>query len=140
MPRAALARRYEAGTWAEFPWVLQVLLATVAPLALLAFYSGADSAVMVGAMSGMDLGHFLNERFVRSGTRAPWPIQAVKTIGGVLVVLAVRVGLKALFPPGEVWDLFRYAAIGLAAAYLWPWLFTRFGGAFAVPAGRRVSG
>ncbi|MGE5590164.1 MAG: phosphatase PAP2 family protein, partial [Bacillota bacterium] len=137
---AALASRYEADTWAEFPWGLQTLLATCTPLALLVFYRGPDAAVMVGAMSGMGLGHFLNERFVRSATRAPWPVQAVKIGGGLLAVLAVRVGLKAIFPAGEVWDLARYAAIGLAAAYLWPWVFTRFGRAFAAPESDRVSG
>ena len=137
---AALVWRYETTTWAEFPWALHLLLATFAPLALLVLYRGPDAAVVVGAMSGLGLGHFLNERFVRSGTRAPWPAQAVKTGGGVLLIVAVRLGLKALFPAGEGWDLIRYVAIGFTAAYLWPWVFTRFGGAFAASGSGHVQG
>ncbi|MCL5676349.1 MAG: phosphatase PAP2 family protein [Firmicutes bacterium] len=130
---AGLAQRFEARTWQEFPWLLQLILATLAPLALLVLYNGPDAFVMVGAMAGMGLGHFLNERFLRSRTRAAWPFQTVKIIGGVAALLAVRIGLKAVLPPSDWSDLVRYVAIGLTAAYLWPWAFTRLGGGVAAP-------
>lgn len=124
---ARLIRQLEARTWEAFSWLLQATLATLAPFALLAFHLSMDTAVAVGALSGLSLGHFMNERYVRSGTGASLPVQALKIVGGLVLLLVIRIGLKPLLPATPFGDLVRYWVIGFGASYLWPWVYSRIG-------------
>ncbi|MHB9144902.1 MAG: phosphatase PAP2 family protein [Symbiobacteriia bacterium] len=121
-----LGSRRSAKTWEAFPWLLQMTLVTLAPLALLVFHMSKDAAVAVGALSGLSLGHFLNERYVRSGTAAALPVQLLKVLGGLALLLVLRVGLKTVLPASDFGDLLRYWVIGFGASYVWPWILSRF--------------
>ena len=51
--------------------------------------------------------------------------QIVKFVIGLAVLLAFRFGLKAIFPELPVFDLIRYAAMGVWASLGAPWVFVQ---------------
>lgn len=113
-------------------WLL--LLAAVAPFALLAFYRSADAFKMVGFLVGLGVGCVLEDQYVRMDERAPLSLQVLKAIIGLVVVFGLRAGLKALFAP-ETWvlSMVRYAALSLWASLGAPFVFVH-----ALRVGRKV--
>lgn len=85
---------------------------------------------MAGAVTGMLLASFLDNRFIQFPTRAPWWGQAVKLAGGLVLVVLVKSLLKAplsaLFGGHEAAHALRYFLMVLAAGALWPLTFRFF--------------
>jgi len=71
----------------------------------------------------MVTGYALERRYVGFPVRvSPWK-QAVKVIIGLVVLLALRMGLSGLFPAGHLFRFIRYALIGLWGTLGAPWMF-----------------
>jgi hypothetical protein len=71
--------------------------------------------------------------------RGPWASRILRFALGIAVLLALRVGLGAVFPrePEAVGLFFRavrYAVMGLWAVWLAPWVFVRLRLAATPPA------
>lgn len=85
---------------------------------------------LLGAFAGMLVSLTLDRKVLHFQTEAPFPAQVLKLVGGVVVVLAVRVGLKAVF--GLVMtgvgplDGLRYFLMVVVAAAVWPMTFPFF--------------
>ena len=92
--------------------------------------SGIKNAyTMVGALLGLICVYIVDEKWIHFSTKAVWWAQILKVIGGLLLVLAVKSGLKTplnvLF--GEsVGRSARYFLIVIAAGILWPLTFKWF--------------
>ncbi|MFO7172716.1 MAG: phosphatase PAP2 family protein [Bacillota bacterium] len=124
---AALAR---VGLWGR------VFLGLAAPVLMLQLFAWVpalrrlESTLLpgvLGALAGFWAGSALEEDYV--GYRAVRGLRAVAAIPvGLGLLLAVRYGLKAVFPVGAAWDFLRYLAIGLTATLVCPWLFRRLPG------------
>ena len=89
--------------------------------------SGVENAwKLLGATAGMLLGWWLDVKYIHFDTRAVWYVQAVKLLGGMALILAIRAGLKAplatLLGAG-VGGAVRYAIVVLFAAAVWPMTF-----------------
>lgn len=89
--------------------------------------SGVENAwKLLGATTGMLLGWWLDVKYIHFDTRAVWYVQAVKLLGGMALILAIRAGLKAplatLLGAG-VGGAVRYAIVVLFAAAVWPMTF-----------------
>lgn len=125
---AALAR---VGLWGR------VLLGLAAPVLMLQLFawvpvlSRLESAHLpgvLGALAGFWAGSALEEAYVGYRAGGRW-LRALAAIPlGLGLLLAVRYGLKAVFPGGPAWDFVRYLAIGLTATLVCPWLFRRLPG------------
>lgn len=102
--------------------------ADVDPINLAAAVKNAYS--MTGAVGGMLVVSVFDNRVLQFPTRAPWWGQAVKMVGGLALVVAVRSLLKApllaLCGGHNVADAIRYFLMVLVAGCLWPMTFRLF--------------
>ena len=82
---------------------------------------------MAGAAVGLTLAWWLDMRYIRFETRAPWWAQAVKVVLGAALVVAIKSGLKPVFNAvlgdNVLSDAVRYFAIAVFGGALWPMTF-----------------
>lgn len=104
---------------------VRLLAAALIPFGLAMLYQGSDSAPSMGALAGLGVGVIIERRWINFSPRSTWAWQVAKIMVGVPLVIATRFGLKAIFPDLFIFDFLRYAAIGLVAAVLVPWVFRR---------------
>ena len=88
---------------------------------------GAENAAkLTGALIGMALGYWLDWKKVRFTTAAPLPGQILKLSLGMVLLLAIKSGLKLLLG-GSLWaGALRYSLMTFFAAGLWPMTFPWF--------------
>ena len=94
------------------------------------YASGLKNAyTFLGAVFGMLAVHYADEKWVHFEVKAIWWAQILKVIGGLVLVLAVKEGLRAPLNallgeyPGRA---LRYFLMVLAAGILWPLTFRWF--------------
>ena len=85
---------------------------------------------MAGAVGGMLLVSVFDGRVLQFSNRAPWWGQAIKLLGGLVLVVLVKSLLKepllALFGGHEAAHAVRYLLMVLMAGCLWPMTFRFF--------------
>ncbi len=84
-----------------------------------------DTVKTIGVGVGAVLGLCWERRFVFS-VQGSVSRRVLRLVVGLALVMGLRAGLKLMLPAGLLFDGLRYAAVGLAATGLWPWLFTRW--------------
>jgi len=115
----------------------QLIMAVAIPMATLLILRSApwDAALAVsgesykltGAYMGFWVGAILEDRYVGFNPRYGKPVfQALKVLGGLAFVMAIKEGLKPVLPDMAIFDVFRYGLIGLAGAYVVPAICHRF--------------
>jgi membrane-associated phospholipid phosphatase len=85
-----------------------------------------------GAMFGIGAGWALSRRFAPFDPGGRWPVRLARLAVGLAIVMAIRLGLGAVFPSGAdagalAFRYVRYGLMGIAAVWLAPWLFVRIG-------------
>lgn len=109
---------------------MRLLPAIAVPLLMLAIHhQGRDEWPLAGAFLGIWVGSLLEERYVgyqvRFYSAARLVVHCALAIG---LMLGLRYGLKPLLGESDPATLVRYAAIGLTATLVSPWLFSRVTG------------
>ncbi len=104
---------------------MQIALGIIVPLVLFALHATSDAATSMGVLIGMYAGLPIEEKYIRFDAHANWSKQIIKFVIGIAVLLALRLGLKAIFPAQALFDLIRYAAIGAWASVGAPWVFVK---------------
>lgn len=107
------------------PRIWQWALAIAAPLILGLLHLTHDTAVDMGAVLGFSVGVILEADYVRFDPRATWLKQLLKLIIGFGIALGIRFALKAILPEQEIFDLARYAVLGLWLGFGAPWVFVK---------------
>lgn len=121
------------GRWlSRQPAGIQIALAVAVPAVLLLAHSSGHAATALGTLMGLGVGIVLEGRTVRFSVDGSLRQRVARFILGALVVLALRAGLKIVFPAeGEalyvLFRVIRYSLIGLWVALGGPWLFVRLG-------------
>ena len=92
------------------------------------YASGRENGYkLLGAVLGINLVHYVDDQFLRFETQAPPLAQGLKLVLGLLVVLAVKEGLKVLFVPlfggHPAGNAVRYFLVVLVAGSVWPLTF-----------------
>lgn len=88
-----------------------------------------NAYTLMGAIFGMVVVYFMDEKYIHFQVKAVWWVQIVKVVGGAALVLLVKAGLKAplnsLFGeyPGRA---VRYFLMVLVAGCVWPLTFRWF--------------
>lgn len=89
-----------------------------------------NAYTMLGTMLGMTLVYFTEGKKLRFDCKAVWYVQVAKVVGGLIVVLAVKEGLRvpleALCGGHLVSRSLRYFLIVITAGLLWPMSFPLF--------------
>jgi membrane-associated phospholipid phosphatase len=140
--RWSLARHVLAAVVVSAISLVLYLLAAAIPNGQPATYAALHTAALaqiyehagtfVGIVAGAWIGLAAEQRLVRFRSDGPLQQRALRLIIGLLVVLALRFGLKAIFPEdpqfvGLAFRALRYGIIMLWVALGWPWLFVRLG-------------
>ncbi|MBI4788001.1 MAG: phosphatase PAP2 family protein [Chloroflexi bacterium] len=111
------------------PWVvaqslaIKIALVVIVSLALAFLHLTVDTAVLIGTFLGFYGSVALEEDRLRFDAHAIWWKQLVKLAIGLAVVFGLRLGLKAIFPVNEWFNLLRYAIIGVWIGLGAPWVF-----------------
>ena len=94
--------------------------------------SGVKNAyTMIGCIAGVAVVFPLEKKYVNFDTKAAWWVQILKVLGGLIVVLLVKEGLRspldAIFGGHLAARAVRYFLVVLVAGLLWPMTFRWFG-------------
>jgi membrane-associated phospholipid phosphatase len=108
----------------------RLALVVVVPLAIALVYPSDDVISTMGAFLGAGVGLVLAWRWVPFSAAGPFQQRAARLLLGGVVLLAIRFGLKALFPDeGEalyvLMRFVRYVVVGLWAGLGAPWMFLK---------------
>jgi membrane-associated phospholipid phosphatase len=120
------------------PWLarqsigVQVGLVAAVPLILLVLHSSKDAAAAMGTLIGLGMGIVIEGRAVCFSTDGALWQRTIRFFVGIVAVVALREGLKLVFPgEGEtlyvLFRVIRYSAVGLWVALIGPWVFQRVG-------------
>jgi membrane-associated phospholipid phosphatase len=87
-------------------------------------------ATLLGLVFGASAGYALMRRTAPFDAQGAWPKRLARFALGIVVVLALRFGLGAIFPSGSeplalVFRYLRYTLIGLWLIWLAPWAFVK---------------
>jgi len=90
------------------------------------------SGTLAGMFFGLWVGLVIEARYVRFATAGPLWQRALRYLLGMVGVIGLWAGLKAIFPAepygaGLALRAVRYALMMLWTAWFWPWLFVRIG-------------
>ena len=126
-----------------FSWLLGIMLVIAAAFLLYVMcypfpadidqhnlYSGMKNAcTLAGALVGLVIVYIVDEKWLKFSTDGVWWVQVLKVSAGLLLVLAVKSGLKA--PLEFVFGEFtgravRYCLVVLTAGIVWPLSFQWF--------------
>ncbi len=113
---------------AELSLGMQMLLALAVPVVLLLIHPVKDTTTALATLAGAGAGLALTHRYAPFSARGPWWQRALRFLIGSVVVFALYLGLKVVFP-GEgsalylVFRFLRYWLIGVWVSFGAPWLF-----------------
>ncbi|MFQ5812676.1 MAG: phosphatase PAP2 family protein [Anaerolineae bacterium] len=119
------------GRLAELPWVVKAGLSVFVPIALMVAHLSKDTAMTMGAFSGMGLGFLLEGKFVGFSADGLWWRRVLRFLVGLILVGVFYVGLKAVFPTevtpslALAWRAIRYGIVGMVGTFLAPWIFVK---------------
>jgi membrane-associated phospholipid phosphatase len=90
------------------------------------------AGTVAGMILGVWIGFAIEARFVRFSPTGTLRQRGLRLVIGLLVLLALRFGLKAIFPAEPLainlaFRALRYTLMVLWVAVGWPWLFVRLG-------------
>jgi membrane-associated phospholipid phosphatase len=111
---------------------VQLALAVAVPITLLLLNSSEDSVTAIGTFIGLGVGIVVEARTVRFSTKGPVWQRTIRFVVGIVVVMALREGLKLVSPgvgDGNTFfvlsQMICYTLVGLWVALVGPWVFQR---------------
>ena len=109
---------------------VRLALVVIIPLVLVLLFPSDDSLSAMGVFLGAGVGIVLTGQWVPFNASGPLWQRVVRLLLGAAVLLALRFGLKAIFPDeGEtlyaLMRFVRYALVGLWAGLGAPWMFVK---------------
>jgi hypothetical protein len=119
------------GRLSKLPLVVKASLSVLVPIALIVAHPSEDTAMTMGALSGMGLGFLLEGRFVGFSTDGLWWRRVLRFLVGLILVGIFYVGLKAVFPTevapflALALRVIRYGVVGVVGTFLAPWIFVK---------------
>ena len=114
----------------KFNLWLQLILTSAVPIALLLIHPVNSTAASMGTLAGVGIGLVLVHRYISFNAQGLWWHRAIRFIIGSIVVFALYIGLKAVFPGEEsvlylAFRFLRYGLIGVWVSLGAPWLFRK---------------
>lgn len=112
--------------------IWQLALALGLPIILLLIHPAGDIVAAMAVLAGLGVGLTFLHRYVAFRPDGPWWQRIARFVVGMVVILALYLGLSAIFPAeGEplylIFRFLRYCLIGLWMTLGAPWLFGKLG-------------
>ncbi len=106
---------------------LLLSLAVVLSGVSLFFNPTPDTIKMLGLGVGAVVGVALEDAYVQFRTEGSFPAKLLRLVLGFGLLMAIRLGLKMVFPDLLWLHAVRYGLMGFAGTFLWPLIFTKAG-------------
>jgi membrane-associated phospholipid phosphatase len=103
-------------------YIVTTLIASAGML----FFREENYYKVTGTLTGLLLGFIIEPRFINFGVRASMTVQVLKVSFGLGVLYALRLFLKAIFPPLLIFDYLRYFILILWVTVIMPYLIRHF--------------
>jgi len=87
-----------------------------------------NSFLMIGVTTGMLTGIYFDKKVLDFRVKAPWWGQILKVVIGIVLLVLVKDGLKAILPDRLFWNAPRYYLVVVFATCVWPLSFPLFSG------------
>ena len=107
---------------------LQLLLAVGLTVVLLLLNRSTEALTSSGTLFGAAAGLVFARRYISFSVSGPWWHRVVRFLIGMIILLGLYLGLKAVFPPdgtvmGAIFRFLRYMLLGVWLVLGAPWLF-----------------
>jgi len=87
---------------------------------------GNSVSKIMGVFAGFLVGTIYAETRIRFNPRGTFAAGIIKTFTGLLTLLALKSGLKAILPPAELSEFTRYFVMGIWVTFVAPYIFIRY--------------
>jgi len=101
------------------------VLLLIVPFLIYTLIPGSGVNKVMGVLSGFLIGVVYAEKRIDFHPKAAFSAGVIKVVIGLLVVFAIRAGLKAVLPTIPAADFFRYWVMGFSITFAVPLLFSR---------------
>jgi membrane-associated phospholipid phosphatase len=109
----------------------QLALSIGVPILLYFIFPHDDTLRSTAVMAGLSSGIVLTVRFIPFSAKGFWWQRVLRSLIGLLILLALYIGLAEIFPGEEVGDIpynlfrfLRYSILGIWIGFGAPWLFS----------------
>lgn len=92
----------------------------------LTFAHSTDFIKGMGTYLGFLVGIFIEKKYVNFSTEGSTRNKIIRVILGLLILIALKSGLKLILPSGNVFAFIRYALISFIGIGIYPMIFKKF--------------
>ncbi|WP_195988776.1 phosphatase PAP2 family protein [Clostridium sp. D53t1_180928_C8] len=92
----------------------------------LTFAHSADFIKGMGTYLGFVIGIYIEKKYVNFSTEKSTKVKVIRVLLGILILLVLQVGLKAIFPSETIFSFIRYALISFVGIGVYPMIFKKF--------------
>ncbi len=93
--------------------LIKVIVTVVIVNVLLIFLSSKGYVTAAGVFTGGMIGIYLEENFIKYTLKAKWSKRILRFIIGIIIVFAIKMGIKLILPEALLFDYIRYFLIGI---------------------------
>lgn len=92
----------------------------------LTFAHSADFIKGMGTYLGFVIGMYIEKKYVNFSIEGSTTVKVIRVLLGILILLVLQVGLKAIFPSETIFSFIRYALISFVGIGIYPMIFKKF--------------
>ena len=92
----------------------------------LTFAHSADFIKGMGTYLGFVIGMYIEKKYVNFSIEGSTTVKVIRVLLGILILLVLQVGLKAIFPSETIFSFIRYSLISLVGIGVYPMVFKKF--------------
>lgn len=92
----------------------------------LIFAHSADFIKGMGTYLGFVIGMYIEKKYVNFSIEGSTTVKVIRVLLGILILLVLQVGLKAIFPSETIFSFIRYALISFVGIGIYPMIFKKF--------------
>ena len=92
----------------------------------LTFAHSADFIKGMGTYLGFIIGIYIEKKYVNFSVEGSTGNKIIRVLLGILILLALQVGLKVLLPSATIFSFIRYLLISLTGIGIYPMVFKKF--------------
>jgi len=121
-PAAIFTEKY----YRAFNSILTISILIIVPIIIYIMVPGHQINTTMGTLSGFLIGTLIAEDRIQFNPQNIFPYQLGKVAIGIIIIAAIRFGLKVILPDNAAFGFFRYWCIGFWCTFGAPFIFGKF--------------